>query len=319
MNKKNVLAGLAVAALTAGCSALPQTRGDGPPAYVNVARTSELTVQLIPQDSAASQPNEHPAAFQPAQLEALLKSLRVAGDDGTQLTLASPSRLEQLAADMSKGFVRAGPDQDVAFSIYRRSGGPVFSSSRKVTSGRAFYRDNTLNLVFGEFDSDFSEFRDLTIKPLGHGSRAGTPGVDMTRLVASDSWHRHDNRGDWIEMPATPEAIEAAAAAAPTAIESSSSGAAQPLRYGPAASTPIQPSAPASKPVAPAAPATTRPAPMPVTAPQSSAEMAAPPSGAEGWSRIEDRLTQLKRLRDKNLISAEDYQSKKDALLEQLP
>jgi len=39
----------------------------------------------------------------------------------------------------------------------------------------------------------------------------------------------------------------------------------------------------------------------------------------ESWQRIENRLTQLKRLREKNLISEQDYQAKKNALLEQLP
>ncbi|MES1925954.1 hypothetical protein [Salinisphaera sp. T31B1] len=331
MKNKNVLLGLTIAGLLTGCSAMghaPGGAGD-PPAYVNIARTSEMSVQLVPQIDTAAAPNEHPAAFQPAQLEALLKSLRVVDEQGNEVTLASPSRLAQLASDMSKGFVRAGSRQDVAFAVFRRSGGSVFTASRKVTSGRAFYRDETLNLIFGEFDAEFSEFRDLNISPLKNGSRLGTDGVDTSRLVASASWHRHGDRADWIELPATPAAIEAAAAAAPTAIESSSSGAAQPLQYGPAASSrravppPAEPQGAvsgASASPSPAADGPSRPAAAPpAVTPPPRLGTSSSAAGGDDWSRIEERLTQLKRLRDKNLISAEDYQSKKDALLEQLP
>ncbi|GAB3677087.1 SHOCT domain-containing protein [Salinisphaera aquimarina] len=331
MQRKHVLAGMAIAALTAGCSALPHASGssDAPPAYVNITRSTDLRVQLIPQGDAATVRNEHPAAFEPEQLQALLSSLRVTDEDGNAVTLASPSRLEKLGAEMSKAFVQAGPRQDVAFSVFRRSGGSIFTATRRVTSGRAFYRDNTVNIIFGEFDKEFSEFRDLSISPLKNGSREGSAGVDTSTLVASGSWHRHGNRSDWIELPATSDAIESAAAAAPTAIESSSSGAARPLRYGPAAS------AAASSATAPMPAQTTPSVPVPVESPAPAAASSASASGASAaavgagamaepaanrdWGRIEERLTQLKRLRDKNLITTEDYQNKKDALLQQLP
>ena len=331
MRYQRVLGALAVAAITAGCSGLPAapgSAGDGaPPAYVNVVNTEEMLVQLVPQDNGATRRNDHPAAFEPAQLAALLMSLRVrAEDDASAATLSSPSRLEGLGAAISKAMVRASPQQDVAFVIYRRAQNGLFSgSSRYATSGRAFYQGDTLNLIFGEFDEAFSEFRDLSINKFKYGTRAEPARVGGERLVASEAWQWHEGRRDWIEMSATAQAIEAARQSAPRVIESSASSSAKPLQYGPAAgSAATGGPAPATAEQAPASTpgGDASASPAPDAAARASSSMAAGASGAgaaQGWTRIEDRLTQLKRLREKNLISEQDYQSKKDELLSQLP
>ncbi|MES1928806.1 hypothetical protein SADO_06117 [Salinisphaera dokdonensis CL-ES53] len=327
---------LAVAAITAGCSGLPAapgSSGDGaPPAYVNVVNTEEMLVQLVPQDSGAARRNDHPAAFEPQQLAALLMSLRVRGEDhGSASTISSPSRLERLGAAVSKALVRASPRQDVGFVVYRRGQNGLFSgSSRYATSGRAFYQGDQLNLIFGEFDQAFSEFRDLSINEFKYGTRAQSARVGGERLVASDAWAWHEGRRDWIEMSATAQAIEAARQSAPRVIEASASSSAKPLQYGPAAaSAPQAEPASASESTAPMAAQTSTtaaPTPKPAPAAASSSSTGTAAAAASGgaaassdWTRIEDRLTQLKRLREKNLISEQDYQSKKDELLSQLP
>lgn len=319
MGYRTGLATLAAIAITAGCSGLPAAGGSGgdgaPPAYVNVVNTEEMQVQLVPQDGGAVRGNDHPAAFESAQLAALLISLRAASDDADSAsTLSSPSRLERLGAGLSRAFARAGPRQDVAFVVYRRSRSGFFSgSARYVTSGRAFYQGNTLNLIFGEFDQAFSEFRDLSLNGFDYGARARSARVGGERLVASDAWRWHNGRRDWIEMDATPQAIEAARQSAPRVIESDASSAARPLQYGPAADRsgfiPVPP--------APRVPGTTTTSYEPATGSDASDAPAASAGG--GWARIEERLIRLKRLRDKNLINEQDYQAKKDELLKQLP
>lgn len=312
MHNKRILTGLIIASMTVGCSALPDINDrDNPPAYVNVVNTEEIRIRLIPQDAGAERPNEHPAAFEPAQLEALLTSLRIKNDDGRASTLTSPSRIRQLSASLSKAFVRAGPRQDVAFVVFRRvSEGQFAGSARHVTTGRAFYRGDTLSIVFGEFDESFSEFRDMSINEFDYGSRAEPRQVGAQRLVAGESWQWHEDRRDWIELTTTPAAIEAARAAAPRVIESSASTAAEPLEYGPAAA-----GKPESGNAAAATPAAAEPSGSVTAEPAS-----APPASRDAeWSRIEERLTRLKRLRERNLISADDYEQKKDALLERLP
>lgn len=314
MHHKRVVLGLAAAALaSAGCSSFPNAPGlddaADPPAYVNVIQTEEMQIQLVPQNAAGAPRNDHPAAFRPEQLDALLTSLRVNTENQASAgTLTSPSRLDAFSKGLSKAFARANPGQDIAFVIFRRGGGGFFSgTSRYVTSGRAFYRGDTLNLIFGEFDAPFSEFRDTSINGFDHGSRTRETDVEGQRLVSNGTWQWHDGRHDWIEMTATPEAIDAAATAAPQVIESNASSAARPMSYGPAAAG-AEAVAPASK----------SSASMPAESISTPTGRAAP-AATDGWSRIEERLSQLKRLRDKNLISADDYQQKKDALLEQLP
>lgn len=333
MRYERVLGALAAAVITAGCSGLPApgSTGDGaPPAYVNVVNTEEMLVQLVPQGAGATTRNDHPAAFEPGQVAALLMSLRVRAEDGSEITLSSPSRLERLGQAVSKALVRAGPRQDIAFVLYRRGQSGLFSgSSRYATSGRAFYKDDTLNLIFGEFDHAFSEFRDLSINAFAYGSRSESRDVDGDRLVASNAWQWHANRRDWIEMAATAQAIESARRSAPRVIESNASSAAKPLQYGPAAagaSASDRPEADASNaPISSDAGDTQARGSSAVSAgaaratPVPAAAGAGTAAASADWSRIEDRLTQLKRLREKNLISERDYQNKKDELLRQLP
>lgn len=314
MYSKRIAMALLIAATATGCAALPGAPGaanaENPPAYVNVVRTSAVQVRLVPQGTEKAKRNQHPAAFQPDQVQALIASLRVKASGGETVSLTSSARMSSLARGLSKAFAQAGSRQDVAFVVFRRGGG-MFDGSRHVTSGRLFYRDNTLNIIFGAFDKKVGPFEKVAMKSLTFGSRGQAGSANTQALLDAASWHYQGDRRDWVEMPATKAAIASAVQAAPEIIESTEGQSGRSFDYGPAAVKANTGGATQ----APATPSTDnrKNSRVPTSADD------ATPAASSDWGRIEERLSQLKRLRDKNLITADDYQNKKDALLQQLP
>ncbi len=321
-----------------GCSSLANLNradaGEVPPDYVNIERTGSLLIQLVPTGLGAKPVNDHPAAFEAEQLQALLLSLRIRSQDEGVVTLSSPERLRAVSAGLSEALARAQPNQDVFVAFFRSKSGPLFlSSQRLVTSARVFFEDDKLNLVFDELDNVYSSFRDPQTNPLEPGSRTDATDVDGQRLVERGSWTWRGDRRDWVQLKATKAAIAAARANMPATTSLGADRGAQSLQYGPAASEGDGPDrqtapAPMSEDTAtmPAAPPASSPArvadEMPAAAPvPAAAEEAAESmdSGNDAWQRLETRLQSLKKLRDQGLISDQDYEDKKDELLEDLP
>lgn len=324
--------------LLGGCSTLANlnraSSGQLPPDYVNIERTGSLLVQLVPTELGAKPVNDHPAAFEPDQLQALLLSMRIRSEEEGVVTLASPERLQDVAAALSEALARAQPNQDVFVAFFRSQSGPLFlSSQRLVSSARLFFKNDKLNLIFDELDNVYSSFRDPQTNPLKPGSRTQSTAVDGHRLVQRDSWEWHGDRRDWVQLKATAQAIAAARASMPATTSLGADRGAKSLQYGPA-SVDANQSGPQTPPAPTAGTTTTMPA-APASSPATSAgeaPAAAPPpasddgemaestnTGDDAWQRIETRLQSLKKLRDQGLISEPDYEEKKDELLEDLP
>ena len=335
---------LGVAALAAGCSVFPlpdvggSTPGKLPPDYVNIERTDNILLQLIPTGLGAQPVNDHPAAFDPEQLQALLLSMRIRSADEGVVTLASPARLGAVAEGLAEALARAQPNQDVFLMFFRSKDGRFgFSGERLATTARVFFKEDQLNLVFDELDNVYSSFRDPQTNPLKPGSRIEGGDVDGTRLVERDTWQWRGDRRDWVQLDATAQAIESARASMPATTSLGADRSAQSLKYGPAAaegspsgeaadelSSPSSTAEIGTMPAAPAASPTGEAGDALKTSPSPAAGSEDRPAestkaGDDAWQRIETRLQSLKRLRDQGLISEEDYEEKKDELLEDLP
>ncbi|MDT0619756.1 SHOCT domain-containing protein [Salinisphaera sp. P385] len=335
---------LGVAALMAGCSGFPlpdaggSTPGKMPPDYVNVERTDNILIQLIPTGLGAQPVNDHPAAFDPEQVQALLLSMRIRSADEGVVTLASPTRLGAVAEGLAEALARAQPNQDVFLMFFRsRDGRFGFSGERLATTARVFFKEDQLNLVFDELDNIYSSFRDPQTNPLKPGSRIEVGDVDGERLVERDTWQWRGDRRDWVQLYATGQAINSARENMPATTSLGADRSAQSLKYGPAsaegapsgeaADEATSPSSTAETGTMPAAPAAS-PAGEVGDAPSTSPSLAAGSDGGtaestdpgdNAWQRIETRLQSLKKLRDQGLISEQDYEDKKDELLEDLP
>ena len=257
---------------------------------------NDQAVALVPQDEDTAPPNDHPASVAPEDIERMLGSLRFRYSDEETNTppaaVFNEEQIEILGPALATGLGRATPSQDVTFSIigaHRMSPDAIVRRNR-LTAGRVFFRQDKLNVIFGEIQSPYRKKNiygrvDEDFYPREYGSRA-VPAAQESLLMASTAASLRDDadgpRHDWVVFD--PDA----AVALP----------------GPSADVAAEGSVPAPGPAAPAPAA-------PVAAGLAEAEAEAPQD-------IEQRLETLKQLREKDLISEEAYREKVDEILEEL-
>jgi hypothetical protein len=235
-------------------------------------------VKLVPRE-AGSPPNDHPAAFATANLAVQLGAVQF-GSAGGDVPLFAQKELAVILEPLRQAFAAAGPDQDVQLlSTYRREGS-VLNPATAATV-RLFHQGGALQMIVHDARKDFlGEYYATEKKPaFTFGSRT-SPGEVQVHCPGAAS-----QRPDWLRFPDAPTA-----ASVPPAL------------------------------VAPAAPV---PAAAPAPSAPALAVTAARPVGHPGWDpadfeRQEQRLNGLKRLREENLITEEEYQEKRKKVLDEL-
>ena len=237
------------------------------------------TVQIVAREPGSS-PNQHPARVSSETLRWVLGGVR-ANVAGSTVALLSADEAGELAEPLAQALAMAGPDDDIVMLSTSRRGANFLTTATGVTA-RLFVQEGRLQLIVRDARLDFLKdyIASKTNPTFQYGAR-GTPGKAV--LSYSDAVVR---RPDWLSLPmALPGAAASpAAVAAPTAAA-------------------VQPAMPAATPAAPAvAPAAARSMPVP-EAPQTEAEA---------------RLQTLKRLRDRGLITEQEYEDKRKEVLKQL-
>lgn len=257
-------------------------------------------VRLVPREAGAV-PNGHPRTLAPEPLRQALAAINWVDRDGEKKPLFGAGELADLAPALVRAFAAATPEQDVLLLSTSRRDGNVLTIPLSITA-RLFVQDEALQLIVQDARTDFfGGYRASGIVPrLTFGSRATG---SATTLQADGLTLR---RRDWIAL----------AASAPTA---------PPPVVAPAAAP-----APIVAPVAPAAPVVAAPAaalPVPAPAPAPAAVPARPAAAPaapavkrdDAWyEEQEQRLRGLKRLRDRGLITEEEYQQKRREILQGL-
>ena len=190
-----------------------------------------LHLRLEPQDDNAA-PNDHPVDLKPKDIRRWLVDLEVRPEDSNEPVLLIPAdQLPELSALLAQALGDAGPDQDVVFHSFRRAGS-WYGSERRATTARVFYRDDALNLIFGELDDFYSEQINRNLQPLKPGFRDAD--TDLSgELIGSSQVTFVDGRSDWIRLDRN--AIAALAPAAPRRL------APAPVIAAPAAAVPTDP------------------------------------------------------------------------------
>lgn len=237
-------------------------------------------VKLVPREG-GSEPNEHPRAMDAQALAQQLAAITFKTDEGDK-PLFEKSELQDLLKPLTEALSVAGPGEDLLLLSTHRRGGGLMSPPLGITA-RLFIKGGSLNVIVHDTRSEFMGRYIIESTPptFQWGSRAK---ASQASLRAEGATSR---RNDWLVLPL---------AAAPV-------------------STPAPAPAPASAPAPTAAPVpTAASAPVPAAEPAP----AKAPRDEAYYREREERLRALKRLRDQNLLTEEEYQAKRKEVLKDL-
>lgn len=237
-------------------------------------------IELVPREAGAN-PNQQPLQVAPETLRRLLAQIQFVGRNGPE-PLFAEDELTELAPPLAQALSRAGPGDDVLLlSASRRDAG--FLASPTAITARLFVQEGRLQFIAHDARFEFYDtYRGTYVAPrFSFGSRTSAGRVALQNTDAAS------RRPDWLAI-----SLETATATA----------------------TPTQ------NPTSTAAPGDVR-RPAAATSPSALPAAASPsrtPLDAAGADEIERRLETLKRLRDKGLITEDEYQQKRSEILQLL-
>lgn len=247
----------------------------------------EQFVTIIPQDdtSSATSPNEHPVDLTPDQVRNALSAMVLAPNSNQkQLPVFNEPEIDMLSQYIPEALHQAGPREDVSFAVVGQFSTLVsFLKVRQVTTGRVFYQNGKLNIIFGIVHRDIKENEDRRLNPLTPGSRTHAAGLDDRIMALPGTQPFSKPREDWVVFDREGMNTPPPASAVPAAEQRRE----QPITRSVETATPR--------------PTETKPA--------------AP------WGKArstEERLIHLNELKNKNLITEEEYRAKRMDILNDL-
>ncbi len=222
--------------------------------------------------------NRAPLTVSVDALSRLLQEVQLQDGKGSRPWLEADGA-QQLAQGIASFLQQAQPQQDGIFLVTSRSAAG-FVSGKLGNSGRVFADASGIQIIVGEAGVDFFNAYRATrmLRTFAFGSR------QQASAVRLQSPYLKAGRSDWLQLPF------AAQAAAP------------------AVSLPAPLAAPVQ--LAPATPVVAVPAPV--------AAPAAAVRDEQFYAAQELRLKSLKRLREQNLITEDEFQAKRRAILQEM-
>jgi hypothetical protein len=110
------------------------------------------------QDKSTFGNNDHPVELNPEEISKALESLKVLVKDDTEADKAQNSvftdeQIELLSQNLAKGLSKAKPNQDIIFALEKKHKKALgLIKDLTFVAGRAFYKDETLNIIIGDYD-----------------------------------------------------------------------------------------------------------------------------------------------------------------------
>ena len=275
---------------------------------------ANLYIRLTDQDQSkkdVTPPNSHPVQLNAHQVTNALEGLEAWSGGGffKKKELRSLFSLQQarlLGQFISAGLAKARPDQDIVFVLARSEKKYLVLRNTGYTGGRAFYLDGRLHLIIGDYDNEGDRFKETVQRSHGvtetrqyfkHGRRAKSVGFKGT-IVGRAGIEAHvdgkKTRRDWIEIDLEQAATVYLAEKAEQAPEETVTSAAMQAEAARMARERRE---------------------MRLEMAKMRKEMQSSPGGDNSGQTIEQRLLTLKELRDKDLISSEEYQQKREEIL----
>jgi hypothetical protein len=260
-------------------------------------------VRYADQDSSTFGTNDHPAQLNAEEVRKALTSLKLQQESKSDssdkpASFFTDEQAATLGRHLSEGLAGAKPNQDVVFALdkYVKT---LFGlkSSRIFVAGRAFYKDGQLNVLIGDYDRPAKEGFEAAYDPthmgivnynFDHGRRTKDARAFNRSLVSvagiENKRVEGAARNNWLLIDVT--AVSEASVAQETQRQAEEKAKKR------AEITELL----ADEDVAPAGPA------------------ASPPASHS----IEERLTILNELKEKGLVSDEEYATKRKQILDEL-
>lgn len=178
------------------------------------------------QDNASTGLNDHPVDLAEREIATALEALSFwtgsyFSTTEEEVPVFSVLQARQLGAQLARGLREAKPEQDIEFALMKTESKLLLLESRLVIAGRAFYKNDRLNIIIGEYDKGVSKEVDrvydssgqTTIYTYSHGSRSSDSGRFKGNLVSMPGVENRNLgntlRQDWfvIDVPVAAEAF----------------------------------------------------------------------------------------------------------------
>jgi hypothetical protein len=270
--------------------------------------TREGYVAVVPQDT-AKVPNNQPVELSDDLLLGILGSIQVRNTSKEKpIPLFTEGMLQLLTPHLRQALQKAGPNEDVTFLIvglYRTLFG--LGNRPMVTSGRMFYQNGKLNIVFGVIKQELRYSQDSTdrdFRLIAIGSRQTTAQGEWS-LVPGEELPFEQPRRDWVvldtkaPLPVKPMSAAPGSLQGQTATPMEGKGASRPLAERLATLNELK-----SKGM--------------ITDEEYAAKKREMLSGKGLGGSYADRLVNLNELKNKGLITDEEYRAKRLEILNEL-
>lgn len=143
--------------------------------------------------------NSHPITLETDQLSAALSRMRArSGETGEIIDLFPEKNHKESAKQLAKALERIDADQELHLVSLRRDG-TFFSGHRNASAARVFMEGGRLNLIFGQVDRYYSEFRDPDKPVPAMGSRKQATSLKGS-IIHTEGVTFVDGRNDWVAL-----------------------------------------------------------------------------------------------------------------------
>jgi len=113
-------------------------------------------IKIDTQGKRATQPNSHPVTLDAQLIDSSLRLLKIWDKDfyeeGNAEQVFSIDQTRLLGKHLSEGLKIAKPNEDITFSLATMKKGALGAREAKFLGGRAFYLDGELNIIIGDYD-----------------------------------------------------------------------------------------------------------------------------------------------------------------------
>jgi len=283
-----------------------------------VWKLQEQYVALVPQDDANSTPipnNQHPVILDVGEVRDALLSLELWVDGGffrneESVPVLSPGQVSTMVRYVVEGLSQAKPTEDIVFNIggYGNVAADIVRE-KYWTAGRIFYADGKMNVIIGTFqakkdrgtrevEASFGILNDYSDVRFNHGNRdsvAKMPGRISTTTGVTLNAERGRERPDWVQID-----VPAAALAHRDSL------------------IPDEEKKREAKVNREAAKLTVERRQMREEMARLRKELDKLKTGGSNTSGLEARLARLNELKEKQLITDDEFQDRRQAILEEI-